>query len=37
MGSCRIVLLPGEHMICIQKPDACGSFIRAFLDTSDAD
>ncbi len=36
MGSSRIVLLPGELMICMQKPDACGSFIRVFLDTSDA-
>ena len=32
MGSCRIVLLPGEHTIYIQKPDACGTIIRDFLD-----
>ena len=32
MGSCRIVLLPGEHMIYLQKPDACGTIIRDFLD-----
>ena len=32
MGSCRIVLLPGEHMIYMQKPDACGTLIREFLD-----
>ena len=31
MGSCRIVLLPGEHMIYMQKPDACGTLIRDFL------
>ena len=32
MGSCRIVLLPGEHTIYMQKPDACGTLIREFLD-----
>ena len=37
MSSCRIVLLPGEHMIYMQKPDACGSIIRAFLSELDAD
>jgi len=31
MGSCRIVLLPSEHMIYLQKPDACGTIIRDFL------
>ena len=36
MGSCRIVLLPGEHMIYLQKPDACGTIIRDFLDELDA-
>ena len=36
MGSCRIVLLPGEHMIYLQKPDACGAIIRDFLDELDA-
>jgi len=33
MGSCRIVLLPGEHMIYMQKPDACSTIIRDFLDS----
>ena len=37
MGSCRIVLLPGEHMIYMQKPDACGTIIRDFLDTLPAE
>ena len=37
MGSCRIVLLPGEHMIYMQKPDACGTVIRDFLDAMDAE
>jgi len=32
MGNCRIVLLPGEHMIYMQKPDACGRIIKDFLD-----
>lgn len=36
MGSCRIVLLPGEHMIYMQKPDACGTIIRDFLAELDA-
>ena len=36
MGSCRIVLLPGEHMIYMQKPDACGTLIRDFLAELDA-
>ena len=36
MGSCRIVLLPGEHMIYMQKPVACGTIIREFLDELDA-
>ena len=37
MGSCRIVLLPGEHMIYMQKPDVCGTVIRDFLDALDAE
>jgi len=33
MGSCRIVLLPGEHTIYMQKPDECGRLVRDFLDS----
>ena len=35
MGNCRIVLLPGDHMIYEQKPDGCGRIIKDFLDTLD--
>ena len=37
MGSCGIVLLPGDHMIYEQKPDACGTIIRDFLDALPSD
>ena len=36
MGSCRVVLLPAEHTIYMQKPDDCGTIIRDFLDSLDS-
>ena len=37
MGGCRIVLLPGDHMIYEQKPDECGRMIRDFINGLDKD
>jgi pimeloyl-ACP methyl ester carboxylesterase len=33
MGGCEIVLLPGDHIIYEQKPDACARLIKNFLDS----
>lgn len=32
MGNCQVVLLAGDHMIYEQKPEACGSLIKEFID-----
>lgn len=37
MSGCRIILLPGDHMIYEQKPDACGQIIKDFLDNLPAE
>ncbi len=32
IGNCRVVLLPGDHLIYAQKPDECARIIQDFLD-----
>jgi len=32
MGNCRVILLPGDHMIYEMKPEACGKLIKEFTD-----
>lgn len=36
LGNCRLVNLPGDHLIYEYKPDECGQIIKAFLDELDA-
>lgn len=35
MGNCKVVCLPGDHMIYEQKPDECGEIIKEFIDGLD--
>ena len=32
MGNCEVVLLPGDHLIYIQQPEACGQLMKEFLE-----
>ncbi len=36
LGNCRLINLPGDHLIYEQKPDRCGQIIKEFLDETDA-
>lgn len=37
MGNCKVVLLPGDHMIFEQKPAECAEIIQNFIGGSDFD
>lgn len=36
MGNCKVVCLPGDHMIYEQKPDECGNVISDFIEELEA-
>lgn len=35
MGNCKVICLPGDHMIYEQKPEECGRLIKDFIDGLD--
>ncbi len=36
LGNCKLVELPGDHVIFLDKPDECGKIIKEFLDGLDS-
>ena len=37
LGNCELVLMPGDHLIYMDRPDDCGMLLRAFIDGLDGE